>query len=64
MNIPLTCSECGYTVEGSADHMLMSKIVMWNHSKKAHPLTAERIMKRHQMLPNNFYDTRSPVSTR
>lgn len=63
MNIILTCSECDYIYEGPSEKMLLNKIVMWNHSKKAHPETAERIMKHYQTLPNNFYNTRPTVGT-
>ena len=59
--IVLACGECNYTAEGVKEKDLMNKIIMWNHSKKAHPLTAERIMKTYQILPNHLY-TIGPVA--
>lgn len=50
------CVECGYEESGSLDGQLMNKIIMWNHVKKAHPRTADRIMRSYQTLPNNLYD--------
>ncbi len=59
MKISLSCSECDYTVAGYSEKNLMNNIVMWNHSKKVHPHTAERIIRNYQVLPNNLYNTSS-----
>jgi hypothetical protein len=58
MKVLLTCPECDFQMEGQTDKSLMNNIVMWNHSKKVHPQTAERIMRTYQILPSHFYDTR------
>ena len=58
MNLLLQCSECGYQ-ESSASHKgLMNKIIMWNHVKKSHPRTAERIMRTYRTLPADLYGVR------
>ena len=45
MKVLLSCIECDHEEWGSSDKEVMNKIVMWNHVKKAHAATAERIMK-------------------
>ena len=55
MKVLLSCTECDYEEWGSTDKQLMNKIVMWNHVKKAHAGTAERIFRMYQMVPNNLY---------
>ena len=58
MNLVLTCSECDYKTGGSTQKQLMNKIVMWNHVKRAHPQTADRIMRTYQTMPSDLYDVR------
>ncbi len=55
MNLTITCNECAYTVEGRPERALMNNVIMWNHSKKAHPLTAERLMRAYRTLPYDLY---------
>jgi len=64
MNLVLTCSECNYKTGGSTQKQLMNKIVMWNHVKRAHPQTADRIMRTYQTMPSDLYDVRerAPVT--
>jgi len=57
MKTILKCDECNYTIEGSSQKMLMNKIMMWNHSKKTHPISAQRVMRMYETLPNNLYST-------
>ncbi|HVZ75767.1 MAG TPA: hypothetical protein VG934_00640 [Candidatus Paceibacterota bacterium] len=51
--------QCSYAAWGSTDGDLMNKIIMWNHVRKAHAHTAERILERYQVVPNDFYDVRA-----
>ena len=55
MTILLVCTECAYRESSSSEKKLMNKIIMWNHVKKAHPRTAERIMRIYETLPSNLY---------
>ncbi len=59
MKILLECTECRYQEWGRESQPLMNKIIMWNHVKRAHAHKAEQVMARHQMLPDNFYGTRT-----
>ncbi len=59
MNIVLMCSECAYQERSAAEKELMNKIIMWNHVKKSHPKTAERIMRMYHSVPNNLLGVRS-----
>lgn len=61
MKTELRCGECEYAIEVLPERVLMNNIVMWNHSKKAHPLTAERVMRMYETLPHNLYTT-APVA--
>lgn len=58
MNILLACHECGYQEWGREGRPLMNKIIMWNHVRRAHPRTAEQIMRRFETLPDNLYRIR------
>jgi hypothetical protein len=57
MKVLLICSECDYREQSSSDRPLIHKIIMWNHVKKAHPKTAERIMRMYKVIPNDLYET-------
>lgn len=57
MNVILICSECGHKERSSSDKHLMNKIIMWNHVKKAHPRTADRIMRMYKVVPSHLYGT-------
>lgn len=59
MNILLTCSECEYNEKGRSEKELINKIIMWNHVKKVHPRTADRIMRMYKIIPNNLLGVRS-----
>ncbi|HVV38983.1 MAG TPA: hypothetical protein VHD31_01525 [Candidatus Paceibacterota bacterium] len=61
MNVILNCSECSYQAQGSTQKELMNKIVMWNHVKRAHPQTAERVMRSYSIMPTDLYDVRQVV---
>ena len=58
MKIILSCSECTYKETGSTEKPLMSKIIMWNHVKRAHSTMAERMMRMYQTMPNDLYTAR------
>ncbi|HEY5383586.1 MAG TPA: hypothetical protein VIJ88_03470 [Candidatus Paceibacterota bacterium] len=58
MKIVLMCPECDYQESSSSERELMNKIIMWNHAKKAHSRTAERIMRIYKTVPNNLYGVR------
>ena len=58
MRASLMCSECGYQESGSTHKSLMNNIIMWNHVKRNHPQTAERIMRTYQILPADLYSVR------
>lgn len=58
MQVLISCTECDYEEWGSTDKQLMNKIVMWNHVKKAHAGTAERIFRMYRTFPNHLYSTR------
>ena len=55
MKVTLICSECGHAEQSSSGKELINKIIMWNHVKKAHPQTAERIMRHYKVVPNHLY---------
>ena len=57
MKIQLLCNECGYEEWGSRDGLLINKIKMWNHLKRAHPMLAERMMQSNDTLPSTFFRT-------
>lgn len=56
MQVLLSCTECSYQERGTAEGHLMNKIIMWNHIKKDHPQTAERIMRTYERVPSTIYD--------
>ena len=58
MKVLLTCTECNYAEVSSADKVLMNKIIIWNHVKKAHS-GVEGVMRTYQLAPNHFYETRA-----
>jgi predicted small metal-binding protein len=62
MKILLTCPECDYQASSWSEKELMNKIIMWNHVKKAHARTAERIMRSYQTMPNNLYGVQRVVT--
>lgn len=55
MKVTLICSECGHQEGSSSEKQLINKIIMWNHVKKVHPRTAERIMRHYKVVPNHLY---------
>ncbi len=55
MHIVLTCSECDFSESSHSEKELMNKVIMWNHVKKAHASTAERIMKMYQTVPESLF---------
>lgn len=57
-----TCIECHYRHDGSTSRQLMNKIIMWNHVKKEHPQTAQRIMRMYGAAPDSLYSTISAGS--
>ena len=57
MKVILICSECGHKEHSSSDKQLINKIIMWNHVKKSHPRTAERIMRMYKIVPSALYGT-------
>ena len=61
MKLLLMCSECKYWEEGSSEKKLMNNIIMWNHVKKVHPNTADRIMRIYKTVPDDFYGVRSRI---
>jgi hypothetical protein len=61
MKIILMCPECDYQEVSSSGKQLMNKIIMWNHVKKAHAHSAERIMRLYQTMPDNLYDVRPAI---
>jgi predicted small metal-binding protein len=56
MQVLLSCTECQYEEWGSTDKELMNKIIIWNHVKKEHPATAERIMRVYQHVPSSLFN--------
>jgi hypothetical protein len=63
MKLLLTCSQCEYQTWGRSGSPFINKVIMWNHFKKAHPGTAERIMRMYQMVPNHLFHTHSALSS-
>ena len=61
MKVLLSCIVCDHTEWGNSEKELLNKIIMWNHVKKAHASTAERIMNAYQTLPNNLYGKHAVV---
>ena len=55
MKITLICSECGHEALSTSDKQMINKIIMWNHVKKSHPRTAERVMRLYKVVPNHLY---------
>lgn len=55
MRVKLICSECGHQERSSSEKQLINKIIVWNHVKKAHPRTAERIMRHYKVVPSHLY---------
>lgn len=55
MKVLLICSECGHKESSASHKQLLNKIIMWNHVKKIHPRTADRIMRMYKIVPNNLY---------
>jgi hypothetical protein len=62
MHIVRTCIECHYRHNGSSGRQLMNKIIMWNHVKKQHPHTAQRIMNMYCAAPDSLYSTTSSLA--
>ncbi len=63
MQVVLSCTECDYQEVGHTDKELMNKIIIWNHVKKDHPQTAERVMRIYQRVPSSLFTMHSPADT-
>ena len=63
MQVLLSCTECDYQEIGHTDKEMMNKIIIWNHVKKAHPATAERVMRIYQRVPSSLFNMHSPADT-
>jgi len=59
MQVLLSCTECPYQEVGTEEGQLMNKIIIWNHVKKEHPQTAERIMRLYQHVPSSLFNVHS-----
>jgi hypothetical protein len=55
MQVLLSCTECDYKEHGHTEKELMNKIIIWNHIKKEHPSTAERVMRLYQHVPSSLF---------
>lgn len=55
MQVLLSCTECSYQEIGHTDKELMNKIIVWNHVRKAHPQTADRVMRTYQHVPASLF---------
>jgi hypothetical protein len=56
MQVLLSCTECDYQEVGTEEGQLMNKIIIWNHVKKEHPATAERVMRLYQRVPSSLFN--------
>jgi predicted small metal-binding protein len=56
MQVLLSCTECNYQEVGHTEKELMNKIIIWNHVKKEHPQTAERVMRIYQHVPTSLFN--------
>ena len=63
MQILLSCTECDYQEVGHTEKELMNKIIIWNHVKKDHPATAERVMRIYQRVPSSLFNMHAPADT-
>jgi len=63
MQVLLSCTECDYQEVGHTDKELMNKIIIWNHVKKDHPATAERVMRIYQRVPSSLFNMHAPHDT-
>lgn len=63
MQVLLSCTECEFQESGHSDKELMNKIIIWNHVKKEHPATADRIMRLYQRVPISLFTTHAPHDT-
>ncbi len=59
MQVLLSCTECNYQEVGTEEGQLMNKIIIWNHIKKEHPQTAERIMRLYEHVPSSLFHMHS-----
>lgn len=59
MNVLLVCAECGYQQVNGSEKEFMNKVIMWNHVKKAHVKTAERVFRNYKTVPTDLYTTRA-----
>lgn len=55
MQVLLSCTECEYEEWSATEKELMNKIIIWNHIKKEHPATAERVMRIYQRVPLSLF---------
>ena len=62
MQVLLSCTECSYSQMGHTEKELMNKIIIWNHVKKEHPATAERVMRVYQRVPSSLFHIHMPQS--
>ncbi len=60
MQVLLSCTECDYEEVGHTEKELMNKIIIWNHIKKEHPATAERVMRIYQHVPTSLFKVETP----
>jgi hypothetical protein len=63
MQVLLSCTECDYSESGNTEKELMNKIIIWNHVKKEHPQTAERIMRIYQHVPSSLFNIHATENT-
>ena len=63
MQVLLSCTECEYQETGHTEKELMNKIIIWNHVKKEHPQTAERVMRVYQHVPSSLFHMHAPATT-
>jgi hypothetical protein len=45
---------------GHTEKELMNKIIIWNHVKKTHPATAERVMRIYSRVPSSLFNIHMP----
>jgi hypothetical protein len=60
MQVLLSCTECSYEEVGHTEKELMNKIIIWNHVKKTHPATAERVMRIYSRVPSSLFNIHMP----
>ena len=60
MQVLLSCTECAYEEWGTDEGHLMNKIIIWNHIKKEHPETAERVMRVYSHVPQSLFHVHVP----